>query len=77
MKRLDQERCFGPDSAPEQEFRAWGHDFNASGMLANNQGQPDDPRHLVLQCPAGVTGCCGVFTPRQPYTLFTQQSSSN
>jgi hypothetical protein len=49
--------------AAEEELRAWGHDFNARGMLENNQGHSD----YILQCPQSVTGCCGIFSPRQPY----------
>lgn len=29
-------------SDSEEEQRAWGHDFNASGMFANNQGNAVD-----------------------------------
>lgn len=25
-----------------EEMRAWGHDFNARGMMVSNQGQSDD-----------------------------------
>lgn len=49
-----------------QELLAWGHVFNAAGMLANNRGQPEDALWDRLRCPAGVTGCCGSFKPRQP-----------
>jgi hypothetical protein len=38
-------------SLAAEEFRAWGHDFNAQGMLANNQGQSDG----CLRLPRGIS----------------------
>jgi hypothetical protein len=61
--------------ASEEENRTWGHDFNAAGMFANNQGQAEDALWDGLRCPAGVTGCCGVFRPRQPYPPFRASSA--
>jgi hypothetical protein len=56
--------------ALEEEHRVWGHDFNAEGMSANNQGDAENARWDSLRCPAGVTGCCDVFRPRRAYTVF-------
>lgn len=52
-----------------QELLAWGRVFSAAGMLASNQGQAEDVRWDKLRCPAGVTGCCGLFRPRQPHAV--------
>ena len=51
-----------------QELLAWGHVFNAAGILSNNQGQSEYVLWEKLRCPSGVTGCCGVFKHRQPYS---------
>jgi hypothetical protein len=56
--------------AAEREFRAWGHDFNARGILENNQGCAD----YIRQCPQSVSGCCGNFGPRQAYPHFVGPS---
>ena len=54
-----------------QELLAWGHVFNAAGMLANNQGQAEDALWDRLRCPAGVTGCCGSSIPGSQIRLRT------
>ena len=45
--------------------------INASDMFTNNQGDAENLLWNRLRCPAGVTGCCGVYKPRQPYPHFS------
>jgi len=45
MKLSSPQRSSHRDLAAEEELRAWGHDFNARSMLANNQGESAAPLH--------------------------------
>ena len=59
-----------------QDLAGWGHVFNAGGMLANNHGQvAEEALYDRHGCPAGVTGCCGSFKPREPYSAFSGSSA--
>jgi len=66
MKRWTPEELPDRHLKGEEELHAWGHDFNARSILENNQGHSD----YALQCPQGVSGCCGVFRPRQSHPHF-------
>jgi hypothetical protein len=73
MKRWTPEALSDHRLEGEEELHAWGHDFNAGNTLENNQGHSD----YILQCPQGVTGCCGNFTTRRSYPHFVPSRRSH
>src|SRR3954468_15974674 len=53
----------------QEDQRTWADDSHSAEKFANNL-DPDNASLEELRCPAGVTGCCGVFKRRSPYAVF-------